>query len=175
MKTKTCVLILTFFTVSVMAQVSEEKIADYPYKAEVKQIEPFQYLYYEYKGSYMNAFMAFPKLMEYIESERIEMGLYSLGVYYDDPAEVAENELRSEIGMMIKEKVKGNDMYKFKKVDGFKAATIKYSDMSEIQTAYAVLVKYMQSKNLTPIGPAYEIYYSYDENNIDTEIVFPVK
>lgn len=174
MKTPVLLLIATFFTLSVMAQVSEQQIASYPFKAETKKIEPFQYLYYEYKGAYMNAFTAFPQLVEYIENEKIETDLYSLGVYYDDPSQVAENDLRSEIGMMVKEKVK-SDRYKCKKVEGFKAATIRYNNMAEIQTAYAALAKYMQEKNLTPVGPSYEFYYSYDENNIDAEIIFPVK
>lgn len=174
MKTNVLLIIFAFFTHSGMSQISKEQIASYPYKAEIKEIEPFQYLYYEYKGSYMEAFTAFPQLAEYIENENIETNKYSLGVYYDDPSQVAENDLRSEIGMMVKQKVK-SDRFKYKKVDGFKAATIRYKNIDEIQTAYAVLSKYMQEKKLTPVGPAFEFYYTYNENNIDAEIIFPVK
>ncbi len=174
MKTKVFPLVFMCFTLIIESQIAFGQASIYAFKAETRKIEPFQYVYYEYRGSYMNAFTAFPQLSEYVDAENIETDLYSLGVFYDDPSLVTENDLRSEIGIMIKQKIK-DGQYKCKKVDGFKAAVIRYNNMDEIENAYAALTKYMKEKNLTPVGPAYEFYYSFDENNFDAEILFPVK
>jgi hypothetical protein len=66
MKTTAFLIVIYFTTLGLSAQFSNEQIASYPHKAEVKQIDPFQFAYYEYRGSYTNAYTAFPNLVEYI-------------------------------------------------------------------------------------------------------------
>lgn len=170
-------LVLIFLTVNVMAQTSEKvkKETTSLNEVEVRHIEPFQYVYYEFKGSYMEAFKDFPKLMEYLGKNGIQPGKYSLGVYYDDPLDVPEKDLRSEIGMMVTKPEKVSDGYKYKNVDGFKAATIRYTEMEQIMDAYDKVFKYVESNGMTPAGAPYEFYYSYEPGNLDCEIIVPVE
>ena len=145
------------------------------FEVKVKEVDGFHMVYYEFKGPYDQAFGEFMALMEYLANNNIEMGPNALGIFYDDPEETAAEELKSDVGFMVKGPAPSGERFKYKKVDGFKAVSVKYYSMADIQKAYEVLGKYIVESDLVPTGPAYEIYYSNDPNVVDTEILMPVE
>lgn len=143
-------------------------------KVKVKDMQEMHVVYYEFIGAYDQAFNDFPKLMGYIQSQKLPMGPYSLGIFLDDPQQVPASELRSEVGFMLTGPVETTGDYKYKKVPGGKAVTAKYNSMEEIMPAYEAIGKYIAENNLKTAPFSIELYYSYDEKNIDAEIFMPL-
>jgi len=140
-----------------------------------KTIEGFHFVYYEFTGSYQKAFEQFGTLVAYLKKNEIETTPYSVGIYLDNPQMTEPEKLRSEIGFMVKNAVKTNGIYKYKKVNGFKAISTFYNSMKEIQGAWDSLGKYMKLKKLMPAGPGYEFYKTNkDTSKISAECLFPI-
>ena len=132
-------------------------------------------VYYKFTGPYMNSFNDFGKLMEYINTNEIPMGPYALGVFYDDPAQVPEDQLKSEAGYMVQEEVEVSDNFFYKKIPAGKAVSLKYHSMEEIMPAYEAIAKFMQEKEIKTVPYSIEIYYSPDPSVVDAEILFLIK
>lgn len=145
------------------------------FKIEIRKIDDIHMVYYEFMGPYQNCFNDFPKLMEYIQKNQLPMGPYSLGLFYDDPEEVPAEKLRSEPGFMVQGPVKVGDGFKYKKIPATKAVTTRYKSMEEIMPAYAAISNYIMENKLSTAEYSMEIYYSYDEKNVDAEIIFLLK
>jgi effector-binding domain-containing protein len=129
-------------------------------------------VYYEFTGPYEQSFNEFGQLMSYIQQNNIPMGPYSLGIYYDDPATVSADKLRSEIGFAVSQKAEPTGKYKFKTIPAGKAVATKYSSMAEIMPAYEKISKYIMDNGIKTAPYAIEIYYGSDPNVIDAEILF---
>lgn len=138
---------------------------------ELKEINDLHLIYYEYRGPYESAFNEFGRFMGYIQSNNIPLGPHSLGIFYDDPLRVPAEELRSEVGYLVQEKVQCSGPYKYKKIEGGKAVAVKYTTMEDIMPAYEALGKYIAEKNIKTVEYSIEMYYSHDESTVDAEII----
>jgi AraC family transcriptional regulator len=145
------------------------------FEVTVKNTDAIHMVYYEFTGPYKDSFNDFGKLMEYMQTNNISMGSNALGVFYDDPEMLPEDELRSEAGYMVTGKVDVSDGYKYKKIDGKKVLSVWYNNMDEIMPAYAALGKYAEENHVQLEGYSIEIYYGMDPENMKTEILMPVK
>ncbi len=170
---KTKLFIIT--TVLVINQAIMAQQASKTFDINIKEMPAIQMLYYEFIGSYDQSFNDFGQLMGYMQQNKISMGKHSLGIFYDDPENVAPEKLKSEIGFMTTEKVKGSQKYKYKEIPAGKAVTVKYSSMDEILPAYKAISEYIDNKQLTTAPYSVELYYSNDPNIVDAEIVFYIK
>ncbi len=166
MKTKFLIVMIT--TVLLSAR-SQENV-----KVEIKEMSEMQIVYYENTGPYDQAFNDFPTLMSYLQSNKIPLGAHSLGIFFDDPQQVPENKLRSEIGFLVTDKVKTKPPFKYKKLDACKAVSAKYTSMDEIMTAYQAISNYIMEHKLKTAPYSIEIYYSYEEGSVDAEIFMPI-
>ncbi len=151
---------------------TEKQVEKFP--VSVKKVNGFHFLYYEFKGPYMAAFKGFNKIIEYMKQNKIEAGECSVGVYYDDPQKVKPENLRSEIGFMVKSKIKTNGKFKYRKIEGFKAAFTRYKSMADIPGAWRALGSYVYKNKLTVTGPGFEFYKAYS-SVINAECLMPVK
>lgn len=70
-----------------------------PYEAKTG---PFVYAYEEYVGEYKNTGATFDKVYKIVQAEKIG-ATRGIGIYFDDPAKVAANKLRSWCGTIIEE------------------------------------------------------------------------
>ena len=173
MKTRT---LFTVFMATVCISLSaqtKENLKEFDVK--IREMEEIQMIYYSFIGPYMQSYDDFPKLMAHIQQNGISMGPYSLGVYYDDPEKVPENELRSEIGFMVSEKATETKNYKYKKIPAGTAVSVKYKSMEEIYPAYKAIAAYIEKEGLKTEGFSVEIYYSMDPHIVDTEILMLLK
>ncbi|MEN8155257.1 MAG: GyrI-like domain-containing protein [Acidobacteriota bacterium] len=140
-----------------------------------KKVEGFHFVYYEFTGPYQKAFEQFGLFMAYLKQNKIETGPYSVGIYLDNPQMTAPDKLRSEIGFMVKNEVKPDGIYKYKKVDDFTAISTRYQSMKDIQGAWDALGKYLMKNSMIPAGPGYEFYKTdKDPSKISAECFFPV-
>lgn len=169
-------LMSCFLITSILAQ---DKAAcpdkEKSFEIEVKDVEGFYMVYYEFKGPYEEAFDEFMSLIEYLANNEIEMGPNALGIFYDDPEVVAPEDLRSEVGFMVTGEVPSNEKYKYKKIENFKAVATKYYSLEDIKDAYQAVGEYLQENELVPGEYSFEIYYSEDPVKVDTEILMPIK
>jgi hypothetical protein len=140
-------------------------------KASEREMGPFTIAYETYIGEYKNtgkAFMDVDKVMKSLSMEVSEKS-DSIGIYYDDPAKVAKDKLRSDCGIVIAPK----DMAKIwaLKGKGLKVMTIPkkmcvvaafpirnmISYMIGPAKGYPALMKYAAEKKLKT-GMMYEFY-----------------
>lgn len=177
MKTKLFFMLFSFAIAFTLFAQEEGKSSDETKTFEVitKDVTGFHMMYYEFKGPYEESFNDYMGLIEYMANNNIEMGPHAVGLYYDNPEEVAPEELRSEVGFMAAGEAESGEKYKYKKIDDFKAVAVKYYSMDDIQSAYNALGKYIEENGLIPIGFAIEVYYSDDPAKVDAEILMPIK
>ncbi len=145
------------------------------FEVTVKTIDDIHMIYYKFKGPYMNSFNDFGKLMEYVQANNVPVAQNTLGVYYDDPEQVPEDQLRSEVGYILTDKTEETGNYKYKKIDGCKALSVWYYSMDEIMPAYEAIGKYAEENDVEIEGYSIEIYHGFDPEEIKAEILMPIK
>ena len=170
---RTKILSTFFMCFIILIALSQEKktACSSHFKPEVRETEDIHIVYYEFTGPYKDSFNDFGMLMAYLKKNEIELGAYSLGVFYDDPAEVPAEKLRSEPAHAVTGPVEVGDGFKYKKIPAGKAVSVKYTSMEEIMPAYEAIGKYIVENELKTVTYSIEIYYSYDENTMDVEIL----
>ena len=173
MKTKIFITVLLAISSLVLTAQTKESMKNF--EPTIREVEDIHMLYYSFTGPYMQTFNDFGQLMGHIQSNKLPMGPYSLGVYYDDPAVVPENELRSEAGFMVTSSVEETEQFKYKKISGGKAVSVKYKSMDDIYPAYEAISKYISDNNLETENFSIEIYYSSDPSVVDAEILWMIK
>ncbi len=142
------------------------------FKIEIRELNEIHMVYYEFKGPYQDSYNEFGKFMEYVQKKGLPMGQYPLSIFYDDPEKVPAEELRSEPGHMVLGPVEVSDGYKYKKIPASKGVSVRYRSMDEIMPAYKAIAEYLEKNNINAEEFSLEIYYSYDANIIDAEILF---
>jgi effector-binding domain-containing protein len=82
-----------------------EKTAEVPKEVpiQVKEIEPFIYCALEMNGSYDQHGTAFNNLFAVAGSQRIPLDKAPFGIYFSDPSNTPEEELKWEVGIEIPE------------------------------------------------------------------------
>lgn len=141
----------------------------------IRDVEEMHMVYYNFTGPYDQSFNAFGELMQYIQVNQLPMGAYSLGLFYDDPAVVPAEELKSEVGFMLTGPINETEKYKYQKIEAGKAVSVKYSSMDEIFPAYTAIANFIKEQELQTADYSMEIYYSADPNVVDAEILMMIK
>lgn len=162
-----------FLALTLTSMAQEKNMTDF--KVEIKDVEDIHMVYYEYTGPYQKSFNDFGNLMAYLGKNNIPLGAYSLGIFYDDPATVPENELRSEAGYSVQKAVNVTEGYKFKTIPASKALSVRYNSVEEIMLAYGALSEYIAEHKIKTKPFSLEIYHSYEKNYLDAEILFLVE
>lgn len=141
-----------------------------------KEMGPYTHVYESFKGPYQETGKIFDKVYKEVRA----MGINStvgLGVYYDDPSDVAKDELRSDCGLVLpedamdkldqlKEKFQVNLLEKKPSIVTVFPVKNTMSYMFGPMKAYPALGKYADKNNLKII----KTYEVYDEPN--KQIVF---
>jgi effector-binding domain-containing protein len=173
MKTKTLFTIALIISSLIVSAQTPQTMKEF--NPAIRTVDEIQMVYYSFTGPYMQSFDDFGQLMGHIQANNLPMGAYSLGIYYDDPNVVPENELRSEIGYMVTAPVSETKKFKYKKIPAGKAVSVRYTSMDEIYPAYEAISKYIMENKIETESFSLEIYYSNDPSVIDAEILMPIK
>jgi effector-binding domain-containing protein len=163
-----------FFLASSIDGISQEK--DTKFDISIRKVEEIHMVYYDFTGPYDKSFTDFGQLMAFVQKENIEMGPFSLGIFYDDPAVVDKTKLRSKIGIAVTSNAEfKSEKFNYKKIPAGKAITVRYKSMEDIMPAYTAISEYIASNNLKTENYSVELYYGNDPNSIDAEILFYIK
>lgn len=128
---------------------------------------PYTYVYERFVGPYMDAGPVFEKVGTVLKAEGITPDK-AIGIYYDDPAKVAKEKLRSDCGLVLKE----SDLSKVPALKKKYAVATMPKKMSMViefpmkntlsyvlgpMKCYPALMKYAQEKGYK-IATPYELY-----------------
>jgi len=126
---KLVVLVLLFLSLSVMAALGYHNFFATPKIAE-KEVGPYLLATKRYVGSYSKI----NPTMKEVENVLKELNVYSTkgaGLYYDDPAQQKESELRSDVGVILE----GVDEATIRKIE-------ENLEIKEINRQMAIVVEY---------------------------------
>jgi hypothetical protein len=157
------VLVLVLLVLGLMAYMGMFS----PIKVHEAQMGPFTVAYESFTGPYAQTGPVFAKVYNALKAEGINSSM-GLGIYYDNPAEVPADKLRSDCGAVIDKK----NLAKLKKI---KVKTLAQKDSLVVEfpirnifsymigpmKAYPVLMKHAEEKGYK-ILMTYELY---DEAN----------
>lgn len=137
-------------------------------KATETVIGPYTYVYEEFVGEYKKSGPVFDKVYYTLRDKGISTTL-GLGVYFDDPAVVPADKLRSHCGVVLEEKDldKLTDLKKRFKAGQFsrsKRLVVEFpiknglSYMVGPMKCYPVLMRYAKEKGYKPDALSFEVY-----------------
>jgi hypothetical protein len=139
----------------------------FPLKAYEAEMGPYTIAYESFTGPYAKTGPVFARVYEALKAEKIAT-VRGLGIYYDDPATVAADKLRSDCGVVIED----SDLARFNRVRGkfqvkrlarMKSVVVEFpirtplSYMFGPMKAYPALMRYAQAKGYKMAG-SYELY-----------------
>lgn len=172
MKKTFLVLMLVFFLISVMAAGEQEVV--------IKDMEPFCYAAMDFKGS----FTQMEKNIGIFMQEFFKQGLTPagpvLGIYYNDPMQVKEEDLQWAVGFPV---AKDAEVAKpLKKVTTkFKKAAVylHIGPYEQLDKAYMKIMKYINDKGYKMVMPTYDRYLNDPKTvkpeELKTETIVPVE
>jgi len=171
------ILILGIF---VLTQVGCEKKAEEkkPYEILTKTTERVAICYLEHVGPYDQMGSLFSQLGGYAAGKQLTGEM--VGIYYDDPATVPAENLRSEIGIVVPDGFMPDSGYGVQEVPAQKVVyAILKGPYAEIAKEYPYIMEWMEKKGYKITGPVMEIYLEADPDvppeQLVTEVRFPIE
>ncbi len=150
----------------------------------VKKTEPRTVAFVAMKGPYAKIAEAFPKLFGWIAEKGYVFAGPPLGVYFNAPGQVPDEELLWEVQCPIGGDVapSGADEQGLgvKRVEGAEvASTMHKGPFDQVGATYGALVGWIMENGYEIAGPAEEVYLSEPEKTppeeLLTEVRFPVR
>jgi len=145
--------------VFVFTQLGCEKKAEEkkPYEILIKTTKKMTICYLEHVGPYDQAGALFGQLGEYAAFKELTGDV--VGIYYDDPATVPAESLRSEIGIVVPEGFMPDSGYGVQEIPVQKVVyAILKGPYAEIAKEYPSMFKWIEEKGHKVSGPVMEIY-----------------
>lgn len=146
------VILLVFWLIRSSSMLSRVSIRE-------KQVDPFVMVYAYYVGDYKSVYAPMDSVYNKLLKEDGISTTKGIGIYYDNPKEVAVEKLRSKVGCILDEKdMKAlPDLKKKYKVQEFKSMNAivvefpfhsRMSIISGVMKVYPAIRKYAEEKNL---------------------------
>jgi AraC family transcriptional regulator len=148
-------------------------------KIDEKNVEEKQVAYISATGSYEQLSELFGEVVEWVMTKGLQITEPPYGLYYNSPMEVAEEELKFEVGIPFIGEAHGKGRIHVKEIPAHQVlSTIHKGPYSEVSPVYAALADYAVKNGYEIVGPPLEIYLSNPmevrESELVTEIQFPV-
>lgn len=149
-----------------------EKTVEVPKEVpiQIKEIEPFTYCALEMKGSYEQHGIAFNNLYAVAGSQRLPLDRAPFGVYFSDPANTPEEELKWEVGIEIAEGTELKRPLVAKKWDHTTVVSKIYTGAfteEAMGAVYGELMGWVKENNYFVCGPSLERFLG--EPELDAE------
>jgi effector-binding domain-containing protein len=158
--------------------------ADEKKEVEVREVKPFWYCCVEMTGSYEQHSDAFQTLYEQAGAQGLGMDFSPFGVYYNAPSQVAESELKWDVGLELAEKKEVKEPLVLKEWQHELVAVALYEGSFSGEAfglAHQKLLEWVTQNGYTPAGPSMEKYLSMPAQNSEgewagtVEIILPVQ
>lgn len=149
-----------------------------PYEILTKTTDKMAILYLEHMGSYDKLAPLFGQLEDLAAKKGLSGKIMSM--YYDDPATVPAERLRSEIGIMIPYGFMPDSGYSVQEIPARKVVyALLKGPYTEIVKEYPYIIKWMEEKGYKMDRPVIEIYLVGGPNvppeQLVTEVQFPIE
>jgi AraC family transcriptional regulator len=146
---------------------------------EIKNIESATVLVLPMKGSYEQHDEAIEEITEYARRNNIKTTGPIIGIYYDNPELVKEEELKWEIGFFVSSDTRVEKPYIVKELPaGMVASLICVGPYEETGSCMSKLLDFVEKEGVIPAGPVRKIYLTNPDEekseNYRTEIQLPV-
>lgn len=116
----------------------------------------------------------FNRLFAWLGAHNLQPLGNSFGIFYDDPAKVPAEKLRSELCVPVSADAQGSGEVTVKEIPGFDAASIVYQGEASITPAYNAVYDWLRAQGYRDAGPAYEVYLSKPGEELRAEIFVPI-
>jgi effector-binding domain-containing protein len=144
-------------------------------RVKVEHTKPMTVAYIEHQGPYDE--IPFPTYVErlygWAKRNRIRPGFHPLAIYYDLPAGMPRENLRSEIAIPVYGRPKSEGEVKVRRLRAMNVATISHKGPSrEYPNTYRFLSEWVDTHGYRWAGPAIEVYSKKPEVKDGETIVF---
>jgi ADP-ribose pyrophosphatase len=116
----------------------------------------------------------FDKVFAWLRAHNLQPTGKSFGIFYDDPAKVPAEKLRSELCVPVAPEVQGSGEVQVREIPGFDAAAIVYQGEANITRAYNEVYDWLRAQGYRDNGPAYEVYLSTPGEELRAEVFVPI-
>ncbi len=146
----------------------------------MKTVQPFYYVALQHVGSYDEYEAVINDFLSRFAQADITPAGPMMGLYFNSPNQVPENELSWAIGFPLTDSVRVEEPLETAKWDKTQVISYSYTGSPEnTKPAYDVLDQYMARQNLVLDGPVVERYLDPDltivpQDSFHIEIWFPV-
>lgn len=142
---------------------------------EIKHFPKMCVAYVSNEGPYGEATKrGFDKLFVWLGANNVKPRGASLGIFYDDPAKVAPEKLRSESCVPVAPDVSGSGEVQTKKIGDVDVATIIYQGEQSIERAYNAVYDWLRAQGYRDSGAPIETYLSQPGEELRAEIAVPI-
>jgi DNA gyrase inhibitor GyrI len=117
----------------------------------------------------------FERLFGWLAANNIQPVGPSLAIFYDDPAKVPSENLRSEECAPVASDVQGSDEVSTKEIGDMPVATIIYQGEQNIQRAYNEVYDWLHAQGYRDVGAPIETYLSRLDEELRAEIAVPIE
>jgi len=152
-------LMLLILALFVFSQMGCQKKADEqePFEILTKSTEKMTMIYLEHVGPYDQVGSVFGQIAEYAAQKQLAAQV--VGIYYDDPATVAPENLRCEIGIAVAEGTMPDSGFGIQEIPARKVAyaTLK-GPYDKIAEEYPYLYEWVEKNGYKIAGPLMEVY-----------------
>lgn len=135
---------------------------------EEKNMGPYTFAYLSFTGSYYKVGPTMDSITQALQDDGIVAEKW-LGIYYDDPAQVPEDQLRSEIWAIIESKdisklKRNSEKYLVKTIPANKSVVATFPIKNNLSymvwpmVVYPILTQYMTEKNYNLMTETMELY-----------------
>jgi AraC family transcriptional regulator len=142
---------------------------------EIKRFPETHVAYVSEVGPYGEAVQrGFKRLFDWLSANHIQPVGPSMGIYYDDPAKVAPENLRSDLCVPVGPDVTGSGEVQTKEIGGWQVAALVYQGQENIARAYNEVYDWLHSKGYHELDAPVEVYLSRLGEELRAEIDVPI-
>ncbi len=143
---------------------------------EVKQFPKMRVAYVSEVGPFGEAVgRGFKRLFAWLGANNVQPLGASLGIFYDDPAKVAPENLHSEECVPVAPEVRGSGEVDVKEIGGFEVATTIYEGEQNIERAYNEVYDWLRAQGYRDTGTPIETYLSQLGEELRAEVAVPIE
>ncbi len=142
---------------------------------EVKQFPKMRVAFVSEVGPFGEAVgRGFKRLFAWLGANNVQPQGASLGIFYDDPAKVAPENLHSEECVPVAPEVQGSGEVDVKEIGGFEVATIIYQGEQNMERAYNEVYDWLHAQGYRDTGAPIETYLSQFGEELRAEVAVPI-
>ncbi len=142
---------------------------------EIKQFPKMRVAYVTEVGPMGEAVKrGFDKLFAWIGAHNVQPLGASIGIFYDDPAKVPADKLRSDLCVPVADDVQGSGDVQIKNIGDLQVATIVYQGEQNIRHAYNQVYDWLHAQGYRDAGAPMETYLNKPGEELRAEVAVPI-